>query len=50
MLDQISLVVDFLFDTFSQIGVLYTSNPILGSVIALFVLGWLVRLIRKVMP
>lgn len=50
MLDQVKLVLDFLLDTFSEIGVLYTSNPILGSVIAIFILGWLVRLVRKVMP
>lgn len=50
MIEKANLIFDFILDTFSLIGSLYTSNPILGSVIAIFILGWLVRLIRKVMP
>lgn len=49
-MSQITQIFNFAMDLLSNIGGLYTSNFLLASVIALFIFGKLINIIRRVLP
>ena len=49
-MNNIRLIFDFIMDLLGNITGLYTGTFILSSVLALFVFGKLINIIRRVLP
>lgn len=50
MLDSVRQIFVFLMNQFTKIGLLYTTVGILSASIALWVLGRLINIIRRIIP
>lgn len=50
MIENVGLIFDFLLEQFTSIGTLYTTTAILGASLALWALGRLINIIRRIIP